>query len=280
MLSFRRLNKVLFRQLISALLSLGSLQSFGQGDDAVTANMLPLSRTYLTELRVRHLRTSVRWKGREYDVESGIDVLLNVVRHPQDHSPPWNPATALTGLAMLDTQLNGRACLDELANVYGTSDAAEKNSILTCFITSGDPRGLPLFARSLDSEKNVGLRLIAAIGLARWNVRRGVSELISLFERTELRHLPGPPIIGQEALQTFRSYNDHQNWGFKGEDFQKWSESRTDLNDSEKPALYSAEMASEVKKWFAVNKHRFPDWKLGDPLPGNTPTEPEDRDDK
>ena len=39
--------------------------------------------------------------------------------------------------------------------------------------------------------------------------------------------------------------------------------SKTELNGEQKKALYIA----EIKKWWAANERRFPDWKPGDKLP-------------
>ena len=43
---------------------------------------LPLSVDTVTGATARPVRTYVEWDGREYDVESGIDVLMSVVRDP------------------------------------------------------------------------------------------------------------------------------------------------------------------------------------------------------
>jgi hypothetical protein len=57
--------------------------------------------------------------------------------------------------------------------------------------------------------------------------------------------------------------NARKGWGFPEEEVRMALKDRTDLDDDQKAAAYIA----EIKKWFAQNEHRFPDWKPGDPLP-------------
>jgi hypothetical protein len=196
---------------------------------------------------------------------------MEVIRDDEQRARPWNAATALTGLAMLGPKLRGHSCLEELAKLCGSASASEKRGILTCFITSGDPRGIPLFTRALNNELPIDLRLTAARGLAAWNARAGVGGLIELLESSELvQHLAGTPIVGHNALQTFRTYNDRKGWGFSENEWWKAIDDRADLNEDEKRALYNAEIDKEIKrikKWWTENKDRFPDWKPGDRLP-------------
>jgi len=217
------------------------------------------------------LLTSVRWKGREYGIEEGIDLAMSVVRCPRESAGNWNAATALGELANLGPHLKGRPCLDELARLYDHAQLPEKQIILTCLFASGDPRGIPVFIRTLEKEQNVKLRLRAAGALAQWNIRRGVAELVDLLESKEKLLLPGGlmPYVRDKALDLFRTKNRLKGWGFvdHGDEIAESIVSRTDINDDDKRALYFAEMKAAIKKWFAENEDRFPDWKLGDPLP-------------
>lgn len=223
---------------------------------------LPLSAESVTSVTVRPVRTSVKWKDREYDVDSGIDVVMTVVRDPEQSA--HERELALIQLAMLRTQLKGRPCLDELGRIYDNAEGLEKDLILTCFLGSRDPRAIPVFARTLDNEQCMKLRLPAASGLGGWNIRRGVAELVKLLESKE--KLPQPArmaYVRHNASESFRNANARKGWGFRYEETAQSIGIRTDLNDDEKGALHIA----EIKKWFAENEHRFPDWKLGDPLP-------------
>lgn len=239
---------------------------------------------------IRPLPTSVKWDGRVYDVESGIAALLDVIRHPEKSDGHWNSAVALTYLSMLDRHLKGRRCLDELAKLYDAPGEVNKGGILLCFKASDDPRAIPVFMRTLDNEQDLKLRLSAAAGLAQWNVRRGVAEFVDLLESKET--LPKPArmaYVRDNARNLFETKNRLKGWGFPDEEIQKsieaqggfdreesrkrWEsgdeetrksiESRARLVREEFMALYIA----EIKKWFAENEHRFPDWKPGDPLP-------------
>ena len=247
---------------------------------------LLLSSESVTGPTIRRLRTSVQWNDREYDVDSGIDVLMNVIRGPE--VPLWGRGSALAGLAMLGTQLQGRACMQELAKLYDAATVSEKGGILLCFLVSDDPRGLPLFVAVLDKEQDNTLRYGAASALVRWNVRRGVAELIHLFESTELPSGRFYPVIGDRARGLFQKLNDRKGWGFRDEEIRgaidtrlgidrealkRWEsldeetrksiEAQTQGLREKFDALYFA----EIRKWFAENEHRFPDWKPGDPLP-------------
>lgn len=223
---------------------------------------LPLSAESVTSVTLRPVRTSVKWKDREYDVDSGIDVVMTVVRDPEQSA--HERELALIQLAMLRTQLKGRPCLDELGRIYDDAEGLQKDLILTCFLGSRDPRAIPVFARTLDNERSMNLRLSAASGLAGWNIRRGVTELVKLLESKE--KLPQPArmaYVRHNASESFRNANARKGWGFRYEETAQSIGIRIDLSDEEKAVLF----ISETRKWFAENEHRFPDWKPGDPLP-------------
>lgn len=273
---FRARATALLVPLVLAMFVVDNFHVCRAQSDAEDRRLLLLSSDYEGKRSTGVWRNSVPWKGRGYDVEAGIDVLMSVVRHPEESARLWNAATAITGLAMLGGNLKGHPSLDELAKLYDTAAVSEKRAILTCFITSGDPRGIPVFTRRLDKGENIELRLSAARGLARWNVRRGVAELIDLFESTVfVQHLASTPIVGNNALQTFRTFNDRKDWGFPENEWWKSIDGRADLDQDQKKALRTAEIEKEIKAikaWFAENKERFPDWKLGDPLPEVAPS--------
>ena len=213
---------------------------------------------------VQHLATTVRWEDREYDIETGIELVMSIVRSPEKHQRPWSAATALGELANLGTQLNGRSCLDELATLFDGAGEPEKLIILTCFKGSRDPRGVPLFTRTLAETQNMKLRLSAADGLAKWNIRRGVSALVDLLDSNEVLAQPARlPYVRDNAVDRFRRANTFKGWGFPDEELRRSVEERTDLSAEQVSKMY----AQRIKKWFAENEHRFPEWKLGDPLP-------------
>jgi hypothetical protein len=227
---------------------------------------LPLSVESVPATPLRALPTSAKWDGREYDVESGIHVLMGVVRNPE--KSPDERHYALLRLSMLDRHLKGRPCLDELAKLYDVPGAVGKGAILLCFKASDDPRAIPVFIRALDTEKDMKLRLSAAAGLAQWNIRRGVAELVRLLDSPE--EMPQPSqlfYVRDNALDLFRTKNRLKGWGFPDD-----KESAEWPPDVMPPPDVAARLkprptVGEIKRWFAENEHRFPDWKLGDPLP-------------
>ncbi|MGB2984974.1 MAG: hypothetical protein WBE26_03745, partial [Phycisphaerae bacterium] len=254
------------------------------------AKVLPMCTDYVGGRTLRPLSTSVRWKGREYGVEAGIDLVMSVVRRPEENAGNWNAATALGELANLGPHLRGRPCLDELATLYDHAQGLEKRIILTCFLGSGDPRGIALFIRTLDKEQNMRLRLRAASALAQWNIRRGLAELVDLLESKERLLLPGGlmPYVRDKALDLFRTKNRLKGWGFPDEEIRESIEIQLGIDPKEFEGLeledeetrksietrarllrekFLALYIGQIKKWFAENEHRFPDWKPGDPLP-------------
>ncbi len=238
----------------------------GEPGSENASDKLPLSIESATQSAEPALRTVVQWKEEEYDVDSGIGVVMSVVRNREES--PHERESALIQLAMLRRQLKGRPCLDDLEKVYDDAGELEKQLILTCFLGSRDARAIRVFAHTLDKEKNMKLRLPAASGLAGWNVRRGVAELLRLLDSPE--EMPQPSqlfYVRDNAMLSFRLTNIRKGWGFPDD-----KESAEWPPDVAPPPDVAARLkpqptVAEIKKWFAENEHRFPDWKLGDPLP-------------
>ena len=259
--SFRYCVKLIIPIALAGL-TLDTPRACGEPPTQEGSDKLPLLMASVNAQAARRLRTSVEWKDAKYDLDSGIDVVMSVVRDPEESAQERE--LALIQLAMLRTQLKGRPCLDELGRIYDKAEGLEKDLILICFLGSRDPRAIPVFVRTLDNQKNMKLRLSAASGLAGWNIRRGVAELVDLLDSKEV--LPEParmPYVRHNASESFRNANARKGWGFHYDETAQSIGIRTDLNDDQKIALHIA----EVRKWFADNKHRFPDWKPGDPLP-------------
>ncbi len=233
---------------------------------------LPLSAESVTSVTVRPVRTSVKWYGQEYDVDAAIDVLMNVVRDPE--TSRHDRELALIHLTMAGTHLKARPYLRELETLYDKAEKLEKLIILDCFLGSRDPCGIPMFTRTLDNEQDVKLRLSAASGLAGWNIRRGVAELVDLLESEEKLEQPARTAsVRDNALGSFRNANSRKGWAFPKNEWWKSIDGRADLDEDQKRGLYNEEIEKEIraiKKWFPENEHRFPDWKPGDPLPTNS----------
>ena len=162
-------------------------------------------------------------------------------------------------LSPLWKELRGRQCLEELIKIYKDASELEKRVILSCFKASRDPRGIPLFIDVLDEEEDVILRCRAAKGLAGWNIRRGVEELVRLMD--EPIRLPNRTF---SPKSDFRMLNIRKGWGFPDDEKSVfWPPDVAPRPDNIKPPP----SVEEIKKWFEENKHRFPEWKPGDPLP-------------
>lgn len=210
------------------------------------------------------------WEGRQYGTSEGIQVLMRVVTDAGTDRE--ERAKALERLSTLWPWLRNTDRIPELIALYDTlTGREEKLGLLGCLTRSEDPRGVPLFARVLQHEKDDRVRLFAAIALAQWNVRRGVGELVAGLDSDEV--FPQPVYspygrkIGDIVLGDFLSKSRDKGWGFPDEEIRKSIETQGGLGEGKRKALYIAEMKAAVKKWFAENEDRFPDWKPGDPLP-------------
>ncbi len=227
----------------------------------------PLTSGYVSGTSARRPAKSIRWKEREYEIEVGITTLMNVIRGLEESTHVWNARAALSELGNLGIQLRGHPCLEELEEAYDRVDVSQRVGILHVFKMSLDPRGIPLFYRALEQKETTRLTLEAATGLARWNVRRGIVELIKLLDSEEMLPLAGTPSVAQYALGTFRMYNIRKGWGFPDDkESAEWPPDVVPPPDvaarlKQRPTL------EEIKNWFAENELRFPDWKPGDPLP-------------
>jgi len=224
---------------------------------------LPLSAASVDKQGSAHFTVipkSIAWQGEEYKIQDGIDILMGVIRDTRTSSA--ERAAALDRLGTLNTQLRAEDCLGQLIELYDldmTRD--EKAGILLCLIKSEDPRGLPLFYRALDREKDPMLRLLAANGLAAWNVQRGVAELISLLDS---KATTGQRKIGTEAQMLLFRLNEGKAWGIPKDEIMA-EVARANPNATRQEAL--ANLIAALQAWFGENKQRFPDWKPGDAVP-------------
>ncbi len=235
-------------------------------------NVLPLSTAYVPapgSSTHKMFNITVGWGGRQYGTSEGIQVLMRAVTDPG--TDPDERAKALKRLGTLWPWLRNTDRIPELIALYDTlTGREEKRGLLACLTRSEDPRGVPLFARVLQHEKDDLVRLFAAIALAQWNVRRGAAELVARLDSDEvfpqLVYSPYGRNIGDIVLGDFLSKSRDKGWGFPEEEIRKSIEAQGGLGEAKMKALYIAEMKAAVKKWFAENEHRFPDWKPGDPL--------------
>jgi hypothetical protein len=75
--------------------------------------------------------------------------------------------------------------------------------------------------------------------------------------------MPDCSAVRDQAANTFRGLNKRKGWGCPEKEIRTSLEQRSDLGPEERAVLW----LQQVKRWFAENEHRFPAWKLGDPLP-------------
>ncbi|MGB2986628.1 MAG: HEAT repeat domain-containing protein [Phycisphaerae bacterium] len=206
---------------------------------------------------IKPFYSTVEWEGKEYDAHKGTTVLMQVIADAGTDASRRTKALERLG------RLRNRDMTPQLVALYERfTEREERLETIRCLISSEDPRGLPLFARILEHEKDEMVRLYAAVALAQWNVRRGVAELIRAHEKCK-DATSSDSYVCKEAANEFAWFNTHKGWGFPQERVREALLGRSDLDDHQRRELY----LNEIKNWWRQNEHRFPDWKLGDPLP-------------
>jgi hypothetical protein len=215
---------------------------------------------------IRPLYSTVEWEGKEYDAREGTVVLMQVIVDARtDASRRVKALERLGRLRNTDTT-------EQLVALYDrVTEREERLETIRCLISSEDPRGFSLFMQVLEDEKDPLVRIFAAVALAQWNIRRGVAELMGVLDECRV-DASADRTACNEAAKGFLSLNARKGWGFPEERIRQEILARPDVSDEEMSALFVVEM----KKWFAENERRFPDWKLGDPLPKVTPRERDD----
>ncbi len=204
--------------------------------------------------------TSFEWDGHIYDGTTVIDVLMRVILDRESGASQQRRAIRL--LEVLEHELQDRDCIEQLLTLYSQlRDRSEKAAILACLSASEDPRALATFSQVLTTEEDKVMRLFAASGLARWNIRAGVGELLALLECNV--HLPGrrSSIVKDEASSILMDLNSPKGWGFPRREVAKPA-------GKGGKAKWFTMVPKDCNDWFKANKERFPEWKPGDPLPG------------
>lgn len=230
--------------------------------DSPRSGRLPLSPA-LVEIpgstTIKPSYTTVEWDGKQYREIEGTDVLLKVAMEPVVDRDLR--AKALHRLA----RFRKRELTSQLLTLYTSLEGTdEKVGVIQCLIASQDERGFPLFAQVLESDADDVVRLFAAVGFMQWNVRSGVAELMRLLENCKDTASSNREVCNEVAKE-FLWFNAHKGWGFAEKETRESIMEKTDLDDNAKSALF----VTEIKKWWAENEQRFPDWKPRDPLPAS-----------
>ncbi len=228
--------------------------------DTAKAKVLSLTTADVAvpgETTFKTVYATVEWEGHEYDAHEGTMVLMKVIVDPA------TSATVRAKALQRLQRLRNRSITAQLVALYGTlTERDEKRGVVRCLIGSEDPRGFPLFVQVLEHEQDEMVRLSAAVALARWNVRRGVAELIRI-QNTCKDAASAQSYVCNGASNSFTRLNTRKGWGFEDQRVRETLLGRTEFNNDQRRELY----LNEIKDWWSQNEHRFPNWKLGDPLP-------------
>lgn len=259
----------IFRRAIVALSALcivfTSASAFGPPvEDREARQILPLSPALASvprEVHYKDHRTTVSWKGHDYSCGEGARVLLRLVGDRNtDRSVR---AEALHALRRLPRRhLRNTDTIEQLISFYDSLHGRQEKVDLIVLVAAWSPRALPFVTEILDSEDDIGVRQQAASGLAAWNVRRGVAELVRLLEACK-DDATADRRVCNEGAKNFAWLNARKGWGFPEDRIRQEITARADLSNEDMSALFIL----EIKKWFEANEHRFPNWKPGDPLP-------------
>lgn len=232
--------------------------------DNKEANILPLSTAYVPvpgATTIKPFYRTVEWEGKEYDAHEGRAVLMTIIADAGTDAS--RRAKALQRLG----RLRHRDATPQLLAIYRRlTEREERLETIRCLISSEDPRSLPLFAGILEHEEDKMVRLYAAVAMAQWNVHRGVAELIRIHDKCK-DAASAHSYVCTGAANSLARLNTYRGWGFPQEPVREALLGRSDLDDDQRRELY----LSEIKNWWAQNERRFPDWKLGDPLPEASP---------
>lgn len=228
-------------------------------------SVLSLSATFRPPLTTwttaEQEEAKVDWEGEPLPVEQGVERLMTAILGPSSGD---ERARAFLRLEQVAGHLRDTDHIPQLLDLYEQlSGRAERAPLVFCLAESKDARTLALFARILDGRTEDLVRLPAAYGLAIWNVRRGVSELIDLLlvrEGEGAAQHPGN--VAWQAARRLSRLNYWKSWCAPDASLQAAVEAPPEVRDERLQACHS-----ELKVWFAANKHRFPEWKPGDPLP-------------
>lgn len=248
----------------------GQHESADRDARADVPGVLPISTAVSASMKgkfIKEPQTSVLWDGRQYDVNSGVAVLMAVITDRR--TDVATRAEAINKLGHFSTSLQNRACLDTLVALYEELQSRmEKRQLLRCLIAAEDPRGLNLLYRVATTESDPVLRLAGASGLAVWNIREGIHQLIELFTsrvETGLRE------VGAAALLEFAGLNERKGWNCPEENIRERALAAVGLEreqyTEETYEEYAKALIQGYREWFANGKHRFPEWRPGDPLP-------------
>lgn len=222
---------------------------------------LPMSTAFVGTYARNNPPSSFAWEGQTHDGTAIVGVLMRDIQNRSITRGKRRQAMML--LETLEYKLTGKGCIEELIVFYNEQAAqSEKNDVLACLSASEDPRALATFCEVLATEKDEVMRLFAASGLAKWNIRAGVEELQRLRD-CEL-HLPGrrTRFVKDEADLVFIELNGPKGWGFPRTQVLKSIRQET-TNRRE----IGAALTAAARIWFEENQHRFPVWNPGDPLP-------------
>lgn len=194
----------------------------------------------------------IEFEGRSYPFESGMAKLVQAATDTRRSIGERRAALRILG--PLSPHLYARGELPAvLARAMEETDAPCRIELLRCAVQAVDPRALPVFKRTLQSAEDPDTRQVAAGGLARWNERSGVQELIALLEVSADAE-PEALARAEKALIALNEFNAVNGWGcdlaFLYDDFQRMGGG----GEIEKARLAKEHWA----KWFNANQHRFP----------------------
>lgn len=224
--------------------------------------VLPLSPAPAPEVDVqRAVPRTVQWEQREYPASEVTEVLMGVIMDAR--ADPLNRTKAFRALSPVARKLRNTDHIPKLMDLYDTcTDKENRRWLLGILAYSEDPRALPLFVQYLKEDMDDVDRWQCGGALAQWNIRLGVAALIDLLESQKLG--PEGQSFADIPMGTLLGLSRDKGWGLPDVDIvERIDKIRPKVNDEERRVLFR----TEVKKWFEANKHRFPDWKPGDPLP-------------
>lgn len=233
--------------------------------EPTTANddlqMSPATVAAGEEQQVADPRSTVNWNGREYDCAKAVQVLVQLVSDRQ--AGEAERARALQTLRRVPSSyLHEEDIVEKLIAAFKELREPQERMDLLVVVHAWSPQSLPFLSNVLAVDEDLGVRQLAAAGLAAWNVRSGVAELVHILSQCRNESSIDRAVCN-EAAKSFSWLNKHKGWGFPEDRIREEVLGKRSLSNEQKSAAFVA----EIEDWFNENKPRFPDWKPGDPLP-------------
>lgn len=232
-------------------------QSIGSADDKLPFSPVLSPTDGSIRISFLEMHSTIAFEGVEYSIQDAIKLLSGIAFAPDE--PVKRRAAALVRLGGPAKHPDAVALVPDAAAVCLNEQDLDLRRASVDFLMRSDDERVPGFLlHVLRTEDDVGLRILAAHGLACWNVNEGVAELIRLGGSAPdmgngLVRRKGDRSLGHEALIDLQFLNRDKNWGFPSEAVAAELENVAKTDRQHAMQL----LAQRWEEWFTTNAERF-----------------------